>query len=214
MEEKLIYSLQVIWPLKYSTFFQLSSSQNSSFLPINRSSTYFEDGGPLLTLHTSHKMLSTVLKCSQPRTSDTALSASGIVAGPYSPLFSQELAISSHSVAQQLETTLFDLPRGPFIVALLLEYLTLYTADAWKDYTAACQWLAPSCLRCRIYLEMTFWHNNTSFSVKKIWFVFLKNPVILRTFVISLPSLDTPSCKSSLCDQHENIFPCVEFNKV
>ena len=69
-------------------------------------------------LHASHKMLNTVLKCSQPRTSDTAISASGIVAGPYSRLFSQKLAISSHSVAQQLETTLFDLPYGPLVVAL------------------------------------------------------------------------------------------------
>ena len=68
---------------KYGTFLQLSSSQNSSFLPINRSLTCFEDSGLLLAFHTSHKMLSTVLKCSQPRTSGTAISASGIVAGPY-----------------------------------------------------------------------------------------------------------------------------------
>ena len=83
LEEKLVYSLQVIWPLKYRTFLQLSSSQNSSFLPINWSLTCFEDSSLLLAFHTSHKMLSTVLKCSQPRTSGTAISASGIVAGPY-----------------------------------------------------------------------------------------------------------------------------------
>ena len=33
--------------------------------------------------------------------------------------------------------------------------------------------------------------NNTSFSVKNIWIVFFRNHMILRTFVISLPSLDT-----------------------
>ena len=37
---------------------------------------------------------------------------------------------------------------------------------------------------------------------------FRRNQVILRTFVISLPSLDMPY------DQDENIFPCVEFNIV
>ena len=41
---------------------------------------------------------------------------------------------------------------------------------------------------------------------------FCKNHVILHTFVISLPCLDTLLCKSSLCDQHENIFPCAVFS--
>ena len=44
--------------------------------------------------------------------------------------------MSSHSVAQQLETTLLDLPRGSSVEALQLEYLT---TDVSKDYSAACQ---------------------------------------------------------------------------
>ena len=47
-----------------------------------------------------------------------------------------------------------------------------------------------------------------------LWFVFLKNYVILCTLVIFLPSFDTPYRNSSLCDQQENIIPCVEFNIV
>ena len=46
------------------------------------------------------------------------------------------------------------------------------------------------------------------FFIEKHVISFRRNQVILRTFVISLQSLDMPY------DQDENIFPCVEFNIV
>ena len=47
-----------------------------------------------------------------------------------------------------------------------------------------------------------------------LFIFFLRNHVILHTFVISLPCLDTLYFKSSSREQHENIFPCVEFDKL
>ena len=47
-----------------------------------------------------------------------------------------------------------------------------------------------------------------------LFVLFLRNHVILHTFVISLPCLDTLYFKSSSREQHENIFPCVEFDKL
>ena len=60
-------------------------------------------------------------------------------------------------------------------------------------------------------------HKNVAIFSTQQLFIFLftffcKNHVILHTFVISLPCLDTLLCKSSLCDQHENIFPCAVFS--
>ena len=90
-EEKLKDSLQLIWPLKYGTFFQTSvllklfwPLDRSIDLIVERSSICFADGGLLLALRTSHEMLLCwSAKRSRPRTSDTDISASRIVAGPY-----------------------------------------------------------------------------------------------------------------------------------
>ena len=92
------------------------------FLPLDWSSICFEDGS-LLLMHAPFQQPwnAAVLKGSRPRTSDTAIWVSLIVAGPYVlALFSQELAIIlvSHCVAQQLDSdNSVDLPRGPAVVA-------------------------------------------------------------------------------------------------
>ena len=81
-----------------------------------------------------------MLKRSRPRTSDTAIWASLIVAGPYFlALLSGACHLVSCCVAQQLDSNnSVDLPRGPAEVSQL-ESLTLLTADVSKDYTAVCQ---------------------------------------------------------------------------
>ena len=107
-----------------------------------------------------------VLKRSRPRTSDTAIWASLIVAGPYFlALLPGACHLVSCCVAQQLDSNnSVDLPRGPSVVAYtciyvsqLESFLTLLTADLSKDnYAAAHKWLDPSYLCGKIYLETTF----------------------------------------------------------
>ena len=194
-KKNLFTVLQVIWPLKYGTFLQLSSSQNSSFLPINRSLTCFKDSGPLLAFHTSHKMLSTVLKCSQPRTSGTAISASGIVAGPY---FSALLPGACHYFPHILLHN--SLKQLCWICLVGLQWRSFITwifdsLNCWCMKGLYCcmslTWSKLSLLQDLFGDDIPTLLDNTSFSVKNIWFVFLRNHMILRTFVISLPSLDT-----------------------
>ena len=88
------------------------------------------------------------LKHSRPRTSDTAMWASLIVAGLYFLAFlSGAFHLVSHCVAQQLDSNnSVDLPRGPSVVAYtciyvsqLESFLTLLklSADLSKDNYAA-----------------------------------------------------------------------------
>ena len=87
-----------------------------------------------------------MLKHSRPRTTDTAMWASVIVAGLYFLAFlSGACHLVSHCVAQQLDSNnSVDLPRGPSVVAYtciyvsqLESFLTLLTADLSKDNYAA-----------------------------------------------------------------------------
>ena len=82
-----------------------------------------------------------MLKRSWPRTSDTAIWASLIVAGPYFlALLPGACHLVLRCIAQQLESNnSVDLPRGPnsvvaYIYVSQLESLTSLTADVSKDY--------------------------------------------------------------------------------
>ena len=89
------------------------------FLPLDWSSICFEDGGLLLTFQQLRN--AAVLKRGRPRTSDTAIWASLIVAEPYFlALLSGARHLVSCCVAQQLDSNnSVDLPRGPPVVAYI-----------------------------------------------------------------------------------------------
>ena len=120
-EEKLLNSLQLIKPLKYNTFFGLSSSDNSSCDKIGLPSVL---------------KMAACCSCFVPATKCCFIKAkaakyfrycysglSKILLDHMSGLFSQELAIFLRFLAQRLETALLDLPLGPSVVATQLESL-------------------------------------------------------------------------------------------
>ena len=89
------------------------------FLPLDWSSILFWRWQPVAHAPFQQSQNAAVLKRSRPRTSDTAIWASLIVAGPYFlALLPGACHLVSCCVAQQLDSNnSVDLPRGPSVVA-------------------------------------------------------------------------------------------------
>ena len=138
-----------------------------------------------------------VKDCSRPRTLETAIWASLIVAGPcFLALLSGACHLVSRCVAQQLHSNnSVDLPRGPSVVAYIC--ITTWIFDSLICWCIKGLYCCMSMTRSKLSLLQDSFGDNILtwqhfFSSKNMWFVCLKNYVILCTLVMLLPRFDMP----------------------
>ena len=201
-KEKLKDSLKLIWPLKYGNFLQTFPCPKL-FLPLDRSSISFWKWRPVARA-SYQPQNAPALKCDRPRTSDTAIWASRIAAGPY---FSALLPRACH-------------------------FLTFCCTTAWSNSLGFASWpLGQSrhfgtfrhynlnlwLCKLLIYQRITVLHFNDSpqviLAARFIWRWHSNNTTTLRFqwktcdfFFVQITWFCTP-----LWFRYENIIPCVEF---